>query len=67
MLILNGYALQLLIANNGMAAFKCVMSIRRWAQETFKDDRLFKFINLTTEQEISSNPGKNTYADFVET
>ncbi|VDN04662.1 unnamed protein product [Thelazia callipaeda] len=46
----------LLIANNGMAAFKCVMSIRRWAQETFKDDRLFKFINLTTEQEISSNP-----------
>ncbi|EJW83009.1 hypothetical protein WUBG_06080, partial [Wuchereria bancrofti] len=39
-----------------MAAFKCVMSIRRWAQETFKDDRLFKFINLTTEQEISSNP-----------
>ncbi|VDO51626.1 unnamed protein product, partial [Onchocerca flexuosa] len=50
------YILQLLIANNGMAAFKCVMSIRRWAQETFKDDRLFKFINLTTEQEISSNP-----------
>ncbi|KAK6110203.1 Carboxyl transferase domain family protein [Brugia pahangi] len=50
------YASQLLIANNGMAAFKCVMSIRRWAQETFKDDRLFKFINLTTEQEISSNP-----------
>uniref|UniRef100_A0A915AGR3 Acetyl-CoA carboxylase n=1 Tax=Parascaris univalens TaxID=6257 RepID=A0A915AGR3_PARUN len=46
----------LLIANNGMAAFKCVMSIRRWAQETFKDDRLFKFINLTTEQEIASNP-----------
>lgn len=42
-----------------MAAFKCVMSIRRWAQETFKDDRLFKFINLTTEQEISSNPGKS--------
>lgn len=45
------------------------MSIRRWAQETFKDDRLFKFINLTTEQEISSNPGISFLTlvlDFIE-
>lgn len=56
--------MQLLIANNGMAAFKCVMSIRRWAQETFKDDRRIKFINLTTEQEVASNPGKHAYIAF---
>lgn len=47
-----------------MAAFKCVMSIRRWAQETFKDDRRIKFINLTTEQEVASNPGKHAYISF---
>ena len=32
----------ILIANNGIAAVKCIRSIRRWAYETFSNDEAIK-------------------------
>ncbi|TMS36122.1 hypothetical protein L596_003371 [Steinernema carpocapsae] len=46
---------KILIATNGIAAVKCITSIRRTVQRFFGNDRLIKFISLTTEQEIQSN------------
>ena len=35
---------KVLIANNGIAAVKCMRSIRRWSYEVFRDDRAIKFV-----------------------
>lgn len=35
---------QVLIANNGIAAVKCMRSIRRWSYEMFKSERAIKFV-----------------------
>ncbi|KAK0396480.1 hypothetical protein QR680_001733 [Steinernema hermaphroditum] len=46
---------KILVATNGIAAVKCILSTRKFAQDKFGDDRLIKLISLTTEQEINSN------------
>lgn len=38
--------LQILIANNGIAAVKCMRSIRRWCYNTFQDERAVKFVAM---------------------
>ena len=37
---------QILIANNGMAAAKAIMSIRRWAFLTLGDDQAIQFVAM---------------------
>ena len=54
-----GHAIKkVLIATNGIAAVKCITSIRRLLMQVFKDDRIVKFICLTTQQEVESQAGK---------
>uniref|UniRef100_A0AC35F529 Uncharacterized protein n=1 Tax=Panagrolaimus sp. PS1159 TaxID=55785 RepID=A0AC35F529_9BILA len=49
---------KILIATNGIAAVKCITSMRKILQQTFQNDRIIKFICLTTEQEVASQAGK---------
>ncbi|ANQ09769.1 Biotin carboxylase subunit of acetyl CoA carboxylase [Plasmodium coatneyi] len=46
---------KLLIANNGMAAMKCILSIKEWLFKSFSEENLMKIIVLATEEDISSN------------
>ncbi|GMT07393.1 hypothetical protein PENTCL1PPCAC_29567 [Pristionchus entomophagus] len=46
---------KVLVATNGIAAVRCMLSIRRVLQHMFNYDREIKFICITTEQEILSN------------
>ncbi|VDO58578.1 unnamed protein product [Haemonchus placei] len=48
----------MLVATNGIAAVRCILSIRKLLMQLFRNDRIIKFICLTTEQEIRSNAGK---------
>ena len=36
---------RILVANNGIAAVKCIRSIRRWAYETFGNEREVRNFN----------------------
>ncbi|CDW53052.1 CPSase L D2 and Carboxyl trans and Biotin lipoyl and Biotin carb C and CPSase L chain and ACC central domain containing protein [Trichuris trichiura] len=44
-----------LIANNGIAAVKCMRSIRRWAYEMFRNDRAIKFVAMVTPEDLKAN------------
>ena len=46
---------KILIANNGIAAVKCMRSIRRWAYEVFRNDRVIKFIAMVTPEDLKAN------------
>jgi hypothetical protein len=46
-----------LIANNGIAAVKCMRSIRRWCYEMFKNERAIKFAVMTTPEDLKANAG----------
>lgn len=35
---------KVLIANNGIAAVKCMRSIRRWSYEIFRNERAVRFV-----------------------
>lgn len=35
-----------LIANNGIAAVKCMRSIRRWAYEIFRNEKAIRFVAM---------------------
>lgn len=35
---------KVLIANNGIAAVKCMRSIRRWSYEVFRNERAIRFV-----------------------
>ena len=39
---------KVLIANNGIAAVKCMRSIRRWSYEVFRNDRAIKFVVMVS-------------------
>ena len=43
-----------MIANNGIAAVKCMRSIRRWCYEVFKNERAIKFAAMITPEVINS-------------
>ena len=44
-----------LIANNGIAAVKCMRSIRRWCYEVFKNERAIKFVVMYTPEDLKAN------------
>lgn len=52
--------LQVLIANNGIAAVKCMRSIRRWAYEMFRNERAIRFVVMVTPEDLKANAG-NSY------
>ena len=43
---------KILIANNGVAAVKCIRSIRRWAYEVFGDERTIAFVVMATPEDL---------------
>lgn len=43
---------QVLIANNGIAAVKCMRSIRRWAYEMIGDEKAIKFVTMVTPDDL---------------
>lgn len=45
----------MLIANNGIAAVKCMRSIRRWAYEMFQNERAVRFIVMVTPEDLKAN------------
>jgi biotin carboxylase len=46
------FALQVLIANNGIAAVKCMRSIRRWSYEMFRNERAVRFVVMVTPEDL---------------
>lgn len=46
---------KVLIANNGIAAVKCMRSIRRWAYEMFKNERAVRFVVMVTPEDLKAN------------
>lgn len=59
--------LQVLIANNGIAAVKEIRSVRKWAYETFGDERAIKFTVMATPEDLAANADYIRMADhYVE-
>ncbi|XP_029427170.1 acetyl-CoA carboxylase 2-like [Rhinatrema bivittatum] len=46
---------KVLIANNGIAAVKCMRSIRRWSYEMFRNERAIKFVVMVTPEDLKAN------------
>lgn len=46
---------KILIANNGIAAVKEIRSVRRWAYETFGDNRAIQFTVMATPEDLAAN------------
>lgn len=46
---------KVLIANNGMAAMKEIRSVRKWAYETFGDERAIEFTVMATPEDLAGN------------
>ena len=58
---------KVLIANNGMAATKSILSMRRWAFNTFGDDHAIQFLAMATPEDIAANAEFIRFADdYVE-
>ncbi|KAL2017532.1 hypothetical protein VTK56DRAFT_2024 [Thermocarpiscus australiensis] len=56
-----------LIANNGIAAVKEIRSVRKWAYETFGDERAIKFTVMATPEDLQANADYIRMADhYVE-
>ncbi|XP_028313974.1 acetyl-CoA carboxylase isoform X2 [Gouania willdenowi] len=46
---------KVLIANNGIAAVKCIRSIRRWSYEMFRNEKIIRFVVMVTPEDLSAN------------
>ncbi|KAG7274690.1 hypothetical protein CRUP_021131 [Coryphaenoides rupestris] len=46
---------RVLIANNGIAAVKCMRSIRRWSYEVFRNERTIRFVVMVTPEDLKAN------------
>ncbi|KAL1921184.1 uncharacterized protein VTP21DRAFT_10900 [Calcarisporiella thermophila] len=58
---------KILIANNGIAAVKEIRSIRKWAYETFGDERAIEFTVMATPEDLKVNAEYIRMADqYVE-
>ncbi|RKF57668.1 Acetyl-CoA carboxylase [Erysiphe neolycopersici] len=56
-----------LIANNGIAAVKEIRSVRKWAYETFGDERVIQFTVMATPEDLQANADYIRMADqYVE-
>ena len=60
-------SVQVLIANNGIAAVKEIRSVRKWAYETFGDERAIQFTVMATPEDLAANADYIRMADqYVE-
>ncbi len=50
--------MKILIANNGIAAVKCMRSIRRWSYEMFRQENMIKFVAMVTPEDMKANAGE---------
>lgn len=58
---------QVLIANNGIAAVKEIRSVRKWAYETFGDEKAIQFTVMATPEDLAANADYIRMADqYVE-
>lgn len=58
---------KVLIANNGIAAVKEIRSVRKWAYETFGNERTIQFVAMATPEDLEANSEYIRMADqFVE-
>mmetsp|Transcript_14865 Transcript_14865/g.35405 ORF Transcript_14865/g.35405 Transcript_14865/m.35405 type:complete len:179 (-) Transcript_14865:61-597(-) len=58
---------KILIANNGMAAAKCILSMRRWAYLTLGDGDAISFVAMATPEDLAANAEFIRQADdFIE-
>jgi len=58
---------KVLIANNGMAATKSILSMRQWAYMTFGDEHAIQFVAMATPEDLKANAEFIRLADsFVE-
>ena len=58
---------RILIANNGMAATKAILSMRQWAYVTLGDERAIEFVAMATRDDLNANAEFIRLADtFVE-
>nr|UXL88908.1 acetyl-CoA carboxylase-like 6 isoform 3 [Potamotrygon motoro] len=46
---------KVLIANNGIAAVKCMRSIRRWSYEMFRNEKAIRFVVMVTPEDLKAN------------
>lgn len=57
----------MLIANNGIAAVKEIRSVRKWAYESFGDERAIQFTVMATPEDLKANADYIRMADrYVE-
>ena len=58
---------KILIANNGIAAVKEIRSIRKWAYETFNDEKIIQFVVMATPDDLQADSEYIRMADqYVE-
>ncbi|CCC70019.1 hypothetical protein NCAS_0D04380 [Naumovozyma castellii] len=58
---------KILIANNGIAAVKEIRSVRKWAYETFGNERTIQFVAMATPEDLEANAEYIRMADqYVE-
>ena len=58
---------KVLIANNGIAAVKEIRSVRKWAYETFGNERIIQFVAMATPEDLDINADYIRMADqYVE-
>jgi len=58
---------KILIANNGMAATKSILSMRQWAYMELGDEKLLEFVAMATPEDLNANAEFIRLADsFVE-
>uniref|UniRef100_T1GP39 Uncharacterized protein n=1 Tax=Megaselia scalaris TaxID=36166 RepID=T1GP39_MEGSC len=57
---------KVLIANNGIAAVKCMRSIRRWSYEMFKNERAIRFVVMVTPEDLNANAEYIKMADYYQ-
>lgn len=58
---------QILIANNGIAAVKEIRSVRKWAYETFGNEKAIQFTVMATPEDLQANADYIRMADqYVE-
>ena len=43
---------KVLVANNGIAAVKCIRSMRQWAYDMFGNDKAVKFVAMVTPEDL---------------
>jgi len=56
---------KILIANNGIAAVKCIRDIRRWSYENFRSERVIRFVVMVTPEDMKANAEYFKMADHV--